>query len=111
MDELKESSQSASFEQKDPLVVYKMEAYNLFEELIYEINDDSVAYLSKGSLVFRDGSTLEQVRERKRTNPKLRTNAQERTQTQEAARAAGESVSRPSKPQTIVRDRSESWPQ
>jgi len=34
MDELKDSAQAASFEQKDPLVVYKMEAYDLFEELI-----------------------------------------------------------------------------
>jgi len=35
MDELKESVQAASFEQKDPLVVYKMEAFGLFEQLIY----------------------------------------------------------------------------
>ena len=103
MDELKESSQSASFEQKDPLVVYKMEAYNLFEELIYKINDDTVSYLSKGSLVLSDGRSLEQAREQKRSNTRLRTNANERTQTQEAARAAAEGVSRPSKPQTIVR--------
>ncbi len=103
MDELKESVQAASFEQKDPLVVYKMEAYNLFENLIYEINEDTVAYLSKGSLALPDGRSLEQARERKTNTSKLRTNAQERSQDQEAARAAAEGVSRRSKPQTVVR--------
>jgi preprotein translocase subunit SecA len=38
VDDLKESVQGASFEQKDPLVIYKMEAYNLFEGLIGHIN-------------------------------------------------------------------------
>ena len=43
MDELKDSVQSASFEQKDPLVVYKMEAYNLFEGLVNKVNE-AVSY-------------------------------------------------------------------
>jgi preprotein translocase subunit SecA len=66
MDELKESSQAASFEQKDPLVVYKMEAYNLFEKLVYEINYDTTAYLSKGTLLLpSQGDELKQAKEQK----------------------------------------------
>jgi preprotein translocase subunit SecA len=65
MDELKDSSQAASFEQKDPLVVYKMEAFNLFEDLIYGVNEDVTSYLSKGTLVFRDGRSLEAAKEQK----------------------------------------------
>ena len=51
MDELKDSVQSASFEQKDPLVIYKMEAYNQFENLIFNINQDVCSYLLKGKLL------------------------------------------------------------
>ena len=100
MDELKESVQAASFEQKDPLVVYKMEAYNLFEQLIYEINEEVTSFLSKGTLVFSDGRTLEQAREQRTEFNKMQTN---RTGEDQAARAAAEGVSRRRKPQTFRR--------
>jgi preprotein translocase subunit SecA len=75
MDELKESSQSASFEQKDPLVVYKMEAYNLFEKLVSEINFDTTAYLTKGTLMFASNNGgLQQAREQKTDFSKVGTN-------------------------------------
>jgi preprotein translocase subunit SecA len=45
MDELKDSVQAASFEQKDPLVIYKMEAYELFEQLIMSVNEEVTSYL------------------------------------------------------------------
>ncbi len=51
MDELKDSVQAASFEQKDPLVIYKMEAYNMFETLIHKINAEVTSYLVKGKLM------------------------------------------------------------
>jgi preprotein translocase subunit SecA len=74
MDELKESVQSASFEQKDPLVIYKMEAYKLFENLVMDINSDVSSYLAKGTLIFSDGTTLEQAREMRVVSNKTRTN-------------------------------------
>jgi len=60
MDDLKESVQSASFEQKDPLVIYKMSAYKYFETLVYNINEKVTNYLSKGMLAFepQDSSEL-----------------------------------------------------
>ncbi|HMP31116.1 MAG TPA: preprotein translocase subunit SecA, partial [Saprospiraceae bacterium] len=60
MDELKDSVQSASFEQKDPLVIYKMEAFNLFENLILTINKEVVSYLTRGQLVFSNANEEEQ---------------------------------------------------
>ncbi len=51
MDELKDSVQAASFEQKDPLVIYKMEAYNMFEGLIHKINSEVTSYLVKSKLL------------------------------------------------------------
>jgi preprotein translocase subunit SecA len=62
MDELKESVQSASFEQKDPLVIYKMEAYKLFEDLIYQINEEVTSYLSKGMLMLPENRQVQEAR-------------------------------------------------
>ena len=100
MDELKESVQAASFEQKDPLVVYKMEAYNLFEQLIYKINEHVTSYLAKGTLVFKDGRSLEEAREQKTDLSRVQTN---KRPGEDAARAAAEGVSRRAKPQTFRR--------
>jgi len=102
MDELKESVQAASFEQKDPLVIYKMEAYNLFEQLIYKINEEVTSYLLKGTLVFADGKTLEEAKEQRSDFSRTSTNKAQDQQAA-AARAAGERVSRRSKPETFVR--------
>lgn len=98
MDELKESVQAASFEQKDPLVVYKMEAYELFERLIYKINEEVSAYLMKGRLVLQRNENLEEAREQKTDLSKTQTSRSEM-----AARAAAEGVSRRSKPETFKR--------
>jgi preprotein translocase subunit SecA len=97
MDELKDSVQAASFEQKDPLVKYKIEAYNLFEELINKINRDVTAYLFNGKLLIQ-----QEVREAKQQRTdlsKVRTSRDE-----EAIREAAEGVSRKSeKPETFKR--------
>ena len=55
MDELKTSVQAASFEQKDPLVIYKMEAYELFERFIYLINEETTGFLSSGKIMIQQG--------------------------------------------------------
>jgi len=105
MDELKEAVQAASFEQKDPLVVYKMEAYKLFEDLVFEINNKVTSYLLQGTLIFSDGQTLEQVKAQRRNSNdlgKMRTNRTGETRERVAARAAAEGVSRV-KPETFKR--------
>lgn len=99
MDELKESSQAASFEQKDPLVIYKMEAYDLFEQLIYSINKDVCSYLLKGKILLASGQDVTEAREQKTDLSNVRTSREE-----QAARAAAEGVSRnQAKPETFVR--------
>lgn len=50
MDDLKQSVQTAYLEQKDPLVIYKMEAYNLFRSMNENVNKDIVAFLSHASI-------------------------------------------------------------
>jgi preprotein translocase subunit SecA len=102
MDELKESVQAASFEQKDPLVVYKMEAYNLFENLMFLINEDVTSYLALGTVVFKDGRTLEEAREQKSDLSKARTN---RSGEPDPARAAAARAGQQrAKPETFKRE-------
>ena len=50
MDELKQSVQLAVHEQKDPLLVYKFEAFNLFKDTMQNINKDVISFLMKGDL-------------------------------------------------------------
>jgi preprotein translocase subunit SecA len=100
MDELKESVQAASFEQKDPLVIYKMEAYNLFEQFIIASNEEVTSYLSKGTLVFSDGTTLEQAREMRTEMKGMRAG---RSQQPSPARTAAEAVSARQAPQMPVK--------
>ncbi len=89
MDELKDSVQAASFEQKDPLVVYKMEAYGLFEQLIYRINEQVTSYLAKGGLVAQDGRPLQEAREQKTDLSRVQTNRREDMAARTAAQNAG----------------------
>ncbi|MBK9254318.1 MAG: preprotein translocase subunit SecA [Saprospiraceae bacterium] len=85
MDELKDSVQAASFEQKDPLVIYKMEAYKLFEELIHKINRDVCAYLFHGQLLIQQ--EVQEAKIQKTDMSKVRTSREE-----EAMRKAAESA-------------------
>ncbi|WP_276089509.1 preprotein translocase subunit SecA [Pedobacter sp. JY14-1] len=50
MDELKQSVQNAVYEQKDPLVIYKMEAFNLFKNMLNAVNKEVVSFLFKGGI-------------------------------------------------------------
>jgi preprotein translocase subunit SecA len=102
MDELKDSVQSASFEQKDPLVIYKMEAYQLFEELIYKINEEVCSYLSKGKLLIPGADQIQEARTQKTDLSKTRTSRA--SQEEQAQRAAAESAGRSKqKVETFVR--------
>ncbi len=50
MDELKQSVQNAVYEQKDPLVVYKMEAFKLFKGMLNSVNKEVISYLFKSNI-------------------------------------------------------------
>lgn len=99
MDELKESVQAASFEQKDPLVVYKMEAYNLFEQLVMEVNQEVTAYLSKCNIAVQaEERQIRQAREVKTDMSKSQLH-----HGQEEERRAAEAVSQAARQETIRR--------
>jgi preprotein translocase subunit SecA len=65
MDDLKQSVQNASYEQKDPLLIYKFESYELFQKMINENNKEIVTALMKASIFVQDSSQIRQKRVQK----------------------------------------------
>lgn len=68
MDELKHSVQSATYEQKDPLLIYKLESFNLFKSLIEKINKEIVSFLNQGRIPINDESSVKEAEQPQRTN-------------------------------------------
>jgi preprotein translocase subunit SecA len=66
MDELKQSVQLAVHEQKDPLLIYKFEAFELFKAMIEKVNKDVVSFLFKGELPEENQQQIQEAREVKR---------------------------------------------
>lgn len=104
MDELKDSSQAASFEQKDPLVVYKMEAYELFEGLVYKINSDVCSYLSRGTLLMQSQDQVREAREQRTDLSKTSTSRTDELARKAAAAAAGAGRRAETVVETVRRD-------
>ncbi len=72
MDELKHSVQMAVHEQKDPLLIFKFEAFELFKQMLSSINKDVTTFLMKGSLPVQDASQIQQHRQPKRIAEKIK---------------------------------------
>lgn len=62
LDDLKQAVQNASLEQKDPLVIYKLESFNLFRDMIIRSNKEVISFLMKGSLPGDGSGTPAQAR-------------------------------------------------
>jgi len=104
MDELKDSVQGASFEQKDPLVIYKVEAFALFEEFIGRVNKHVTSYLSKGTLLIEEAPRAAAPIRRPafaQNNSAMQRAEAERKMMQQAAANAGRENSGPV---TVVHD-------
>ena len=71
MDELKQSVQLAVHEQKDPLLIYKFESFELFRALMDKINKDIISFLFKGELPARESQPIREARNiRRKQNTK-----------------------------------------
>jgi preprotein translocase subunit SecA len=77
MDELKQSVQSAVYEQKDPLLIYKFEAFNLFKGMVSEVNKEISSFLFRGVIPIQRGEEVKQAREEKSDLNKLKTSRSE----------------------------------
>ncbi len=68
MDELKQSVQSAVYEQKDPLLIYKFESYGLFRTMIDKVNHDVLSFLLRAHIPLRDPQNVQQAQQQRRTD-------------------------------------------
>ena len=107
MDELKQSVQLAVHEQKDPLLIYKFESFELFKAMIDEVNKDVISFLFKGELPQETQNTIQEARQtRKKEN--LKTQKDEIPNLDERSaqnRAAGNTQQNQEVVETIVRDK------
>ena len=72
MDELKQSVQNASYEQKDPLLIYKFEAFELFKITIDKINREVLSFLFKGELPNQGRAQVSEAQKQQREKLNLR---------------------------------------
>ena len=109
MDELKQSVQLAVHEQKDPLLIYKFEAFELFRGMIEKVNKDVVSFLFKGELPSADTSEIQEARQVRRPKENLKTTKEEIPNSDELAarnRAITQNQGgRPAVTETIVREK------
>lgn len=107
MDDLKQSVQLAVHEQKDPLLIYKFEAFELFKVMLDEVNKEVISFLFKGEIPQRSEDEIQEAR-RKKQEKNLETqkeeipNMDERTQ---QSRQAGQQQQQPQITETIVREK------
>lgn len=64
MDDLRQSVQNASYEQKDPLLIYKFESYNLFSKMLEQVNRNVLAILNKAYIPVKEQNAESIQRER-----------------------------------------------
>ena len=106
MDELKQSVQLAVHEQKDPLLIYKFESFELFKQMIDQVNKDVISFLFKGEIPQETANTIQEAKVRRQD--KLQTQKDEIPNMDERAaqsRAAGNTQRQQEVVETIVRDR------
>ena len=72
LDELRTSVQNASYEQKDPLLIYKFESFNLFEKMLLEINREISSFLIRASLPVREETDMREARQPRNDNRNMR---------------------------------------
>ena len=67
MDELRQSVQNAQYEQKDPLLIYKLESYQLFSKMLQKVNREALAIMNKAYIPVRENNpdAVQQQRQQK----------------------------------------------
>ena len=108
MDELKQSVQLAVHEQKDPLLIYKFEAFELFKSMLTILNKEVLSFLIKGGLPNQSPASIQEAKHAK-LNKNFNTSKDEVLNTEELAqrnRSVGAGVSQTGKKiiETIIRE-------
>ena len=87
LDDLKQSVQNASYEQKDPLLIYKLESFNIFREMLDTLNRRALAILLRGQIHVQEPDKVQQAQQQRRMDySRYRT---QKDAVQQAAQASG----------------------
>jgi preprotein translocase subunit SecA len=87
LDDLKQAANNASYEQKDPLLIYKLESFNLFSSMIAKLNTELLSMLFRGHIHTPENNNLEEARTPKKSDTsKLKTSRVDDTAPSNAGR-------------------------
>ena len=87
LDDLKQSVQNASYEQKDPLLIYKLESFNIFRQMLDNLNRRAISILLRGQIHEQQPDRVQQAQQQRRQDySKYRT---QKDAVQQAAQASG----------------------
>ncbi|HYQ56680.1 MAG TPA: preprotein translocase subunit SecA, partial [Draconibacterium sp.] len=102
MDDLKQSVQNATYEQKDPLLIYKFESFNLFKIMVAKVNKDVVSSLMKGQIPIQNPDQVREADTRRRTDmSRYKTQKSELPSAQNAMEGANTETGERAKPQPV----------
>ena len=105
MDELKQTVQNATYEQKDPLLVYKFEAFELFQTTIDKVNKEVLSFLFKGQLPSQDISQVSEApQQQKREQLDTRKDEVQNSTQQAMSNARNQQTQEQQVVETIIRD-------
>ena len=96
MDDLRQSVQNATYEQKDPLLIYKFEAFQLFKDMLEKISKDVAATLIKGHIPIEDSEQIQEAQRRRQVDM-----SQYETKRPEAIASGGSSGGGERKPEPV----------
>ena len=65
MDDLKQSVRMAVHEQKDPLLIYKFEAFEMFKQFLARVNEDTVSFLTKAEIAVQEPDEVQEARQQR----------------------------------------------
>lgn len=77
MDDLKQSVQNAVYEQKDPLLIYKFEAFEMFKRFVGKLNEDTISFLSRAELPTQDPNQVRAAQTPKRDEAPIKASKEE----------------------------------
>ena len=110
LDELKHSVQNASYEQKDPLLIYKLESVNLFDAMVNKINNETISILMRGQIPVQEPQEVRQAApERRQDMSRYQEQKQDLSDPNQQAAAARDTREQPKRepfraPKTIGRN-------
>ncbi|EIM77738.1 preprotein translocase subunit SecA [Nitritalea halalkaliphila LW7] len=88
MDDLKQSVQNAVYEQKDPLLIYKFESFEMFKRFVGRLNEDVISFLAKAELPTQDPEQVRAAQQaRRKPEPKVEASKEEANSALQAASA------------------------